>query len=172
MKENNHILSLAETEELCRMYMDCELSVREETEFQYVLGKLPYSSPLIDEVRTLMGLQSAAALRLKPETINVKRRKEWNIRWVAGIAASVVILLGIGVALFRTNGENEAERVVNIAYSNGIRLTGEQLMAQIQRDNARTDAFIKRMDDMEAEEIEADEIEAENIDKFDEFFNN
>lgn len=57
MKEQDIKLTLQETEQLCRLYMDCRLSVLEETELQYVLGKLPYSSPCIDEVRMLMGHQ-------------------------------------------------------------------------------------------------------------------
>ncbi len=55
MKEHDVTLTLHETEQLCRLYMDCQLTVLEETELQYVLGKMPYSSPCIDEVRTLMG---------------------------------------------------------------------------------------------------------------------
>lgn len=56
MKEHDVKLTLQETEQLCRLYMDCKLTVLEETELQYVLGKMPYSSPCIDEVRMLMGV--------------------------------------------------------------------------------------------------------------------
>lgn len=56
MKEHDVKLTLQETEQLCRLYMDCRLTVLEETELQYVLGKMPYSSPCIDEVRMLMGV--------------------------------------------------------------------------------------------------------------------
>lgn len=56
MKEHDVKLTLQETEQLCRLYMDCKLTVLEETELQYVLGKMPYSSPCIDEARMLMGV--------------------------------------------------------------------------------------------------------------------
>lgn len=38
MKEHDVKLTLQETEQLCRLYMDCQLTVLEETELQYVLG--------------------------------------------------------------------------------------------------------------------------------------
>lgn len=47
MKEKEHetTLTMQETEQLCRLYMECRLSVLEETELCYLLQKLPYTSP-------------------------------------------------------------------------------------------------------------------------------
>ncbi len=146
------MLTQAETEELCQLYLDCKLSVGEETELQYVLGKLPYASPVIDNVRALMGLQSAATLKLSPKADRIKRRREWNIRWVVGIAASVAILLGVSLKVASNLDHSAPDGAVYIAYSNGVRLTGDQMMAQIERDNAKAEAFMRRMDEIEAEE--------------------
>ncbi len=146
------MLTQAETEELCQLYLDCKLSVGEETELQYVLEKLPYASPVIDNVRALMGIQAAAALKLSPKSDRAKRRREWNIRWAVGIAASVAILLGVSLKVASDFDHNSSDDAVYIAYSNGVRLTGDQMMAQIEHDNAKAEAFMKRMDEIEAEE--------------------
>ena len=37
MKQNANHITLEEAEQLCRLYMDCQLSVLEETELEYVL---------------------------------------------------------------------------------------------------------------------------------------
>ena len=58
MKGKDDILTLQETERLCRLYMDCRLTVLEETELEYVLGHMPYRSALIDDVRRVMGFRS------------------------------------------------------------------------------------------------------------------
>lgn len=69
MKEHDVKLTLQETEQLCRLYMDCRLTVLEETELQYVLGRIPYSSPCIDEVRMLMGVS------MPPKAFKTPKRK-------------------------------------------------------------------------------------------------
>ena len=112
-----------------------------------MLLKLPYSSPLIDDVRALMGIQAAASLKLKP-----KMHRKWNIRWIAGIAASVVILFAVGLRVASGSDHEATDGAVYIAYSNGVELTGAQMMAQIERDNPKVEAFMKRMDEIEAEE--------------------
>ena len=43
MKDNTNILTLQDIEELCRLYLDCELSVLEEQELEYVLLNTSYS---------------------------------------------------------------------------------------------------------------------------------
>ena len=47
MKEHDDILTFDETERLCRMYLECGLSVLEEAELKYLLGNVSYSSEII-----------------------------------------------------------------------------------------------------------------------------
>ena len=56
MKQNARHITIEEAEQLCRLYMDCQLSVLEETELEYVLMQSELDSPLISETRMLMGI--------------------------------------------------------------------------------------------------------------------
>lgn len=58
MKQVDDKLTLQEIEQLCSMYIDCDLSVFEETELKYLLTQVDYHSPLIDEVRQIMAIDS------------------------------------------------------------------------------------------------------------------
>ena len=98
MKDTDHNLTLQETEALCRMYLDCRLSVFEETELQYVLLHSEHRSPLIDDVRTLMMIEPSVA-RIKPK----------SYRFYFGIAASVALLLGIGIPLIINSSKSAAD---------------------------------------------------------------
>lgn len=146
MKEQDDILTLQETEQLCRLYMECRLSVHEETVLQYVLGKLPYSSPCIDEVRLLMGLSIQAPVE-KP----VKKRSVWfNRRIAVSIAASIAILCATGIVLFNnehgTSGKhpsNNNDFVYISAYSHGSRLNGNEAIAATNMAMAKADSLMK-----------------------------
>ncbi len=129
MKDNDHILTLRETEQLCRMYLDCQLSVLEERELQYILGKVAYRSEVIDEAREAM-LAEGLVLRASevseiseiPKTER-KRPRLRRIALIAGAAAAVTILLGLPVAI-GTFTPDSGESVV-IAYEGGRKLGGE-----------------------------------------------
>lgn len=119
MKDNDHILTLEETEQLCRMYLDCQLSVLEEKELQYILGKISYSSPVIDEARDSMRVEGIVFKARKP----VWRRPGRHIGFIAGIAAAVTILFALPVVV-GTFGSDDRESVV-IAYEGGKKLGDE-----------------------------------------------
>ncbi|MBD5355408.1 MAG: hypothetical protein HDR88_00120 [Bacteroides sp.] len=153
MKDNdNNILTLQETEELCRLYMECSLSVHEETELQYVLGKLTYSSPLIDEVRTLMGVQSSVAKinQHKHKTISLPF---WKRPLFISVAASVALLVGIGIPVYKNSIESSgSDKTVYIAYANGVKMNKEQSIAQVEADMKRAEAFMNHIAKLEEEE--------------------
>lgn len=133
MKDKDTILSLQETEELCRMYMDCQLSVLEETELQYILGKLSYTSPVIEEAREAM---IAEGIVFRKKKVQRKTRFRWG-RKAIGIAASLTLLLTfsiiIGTQIQKTDSyettsgiartaDSSSEEIV-IAYEGGKRLS-------------------------------------------------
>lgn len=151
MKEHDVKLTLQETEQLCRLYMDCRLTVLEETELQYVLGKMPYSSPCIDEVRMLMGV----SIPMKAKESSKKRFAWFNRKTAIGIAASVTILLAVGVTLFNSPLANDKDSSgVYIAYANGQKISQELSVQQVKSDMDQADEFLKHIAKLEAQEQE------------------
>lgn len=151
MKENDAKLTLQETERLCRLYMDCRLTVLEETELQYVLGKIPYSTPCIDEVRMLMGL----SIPMNVKECSTKRFKWLNRKIVVGIAASVTILFAVSVAFFINRTFNaDYSSDVYIAYANGQKVSRELSIQQIKSDMEQADEFLNHIARLEAQEQE------------------
>lgn len=151
MKENDAKLTLQETERLCRLYMDCRLTVLEETELQYVLGKIPYSSPCIDEVRMLMGL----SIPMNVKEYSTKRFKWLNRKIVVGIAASITILFAVSVAFFINRTVNaDYSSDVYIAYANGQKVSRELSIQQIKSDMEQADEFLNHIARLEAQEQE------------------
>ncbi len=73
--EKYKYLSFEETEHLCRLYMDCQLTLLEETELQYVLGFLDYSSPIIDQTRSLMDISLSFEMDQKEQIHNKNKKK-------------------------------------------------------------------------------------------------
>ena len=146
MKGQEDILTLQETEQLCRLYMDCKLTVLEETELQYVLVKLPYSSPCIDEVRVMMGV----SIPDYAEKSVKKRSGRFRRRAAVAIAASVAVLIAVGVGLF--NNEyiahdsgiaDDNAPVYIVAYSHGQRLNGNEAAASTNMAMAKADSLMK-----------------------------
>ncbi|MDE7376946.1 MAG: hypothetical protein K2N16_08855 [Muribaculaceae bacterium] len=130
MKEQDAKLTIQEIEQLCHLYMECQLSVFEETELQYVLSKLPYSSPCIDETRALMGLAIPAP---KARTFKFFRNKA-----AIGIAASIAALLAIGFVLsHNTHDDNYVT-----AYIHGERLDGSEALYATNLAIAKADSLM------------------------------
>ena len=124
MKGKNDILSLQETEELCRLYMECRLSVLEETELQYILEKIPYSSPIIDQTRESMIAEGILVKKRNRHKKTVFHR----ICWTAGIAASLIIILTLSIKIQNADcgniyADNESSDNFVIAYIGGEKLT-------------------------------------------------
>lgn len=136
MKEHDIKLTLQETEQLCRLYMDCKLSVLEETELQYVLGKLPYSSPCIDEVRMLMGLSLKRSKIRKSVSSPYLRR---ILALTIGIAASIVLLIGFFGS--GSKSHNAPDNYI-VAYANGHRLSRHQAEAAVEASIEKAQALM------------------------------
>ena len=59
MKQSTNHLTAQETERLCREYIDCQLSMLEEAELEYVLRMTDFESPSSNDVKTIMGISKA-----------------------------------------------------------------------------------------------------------------
>ena len=104
MKQNANHITLEEAEQLCRLYMDCQLSVLEETELEYVLMRSELDSPLLHETRALMGISRSVYLQAK--------KKSLFVTWGWRAAACAAILIGC-VALLRNHVTTEKDAITN-----------------------------------------------------------
>ena len=104
MKQNANHITMEEAEQLCRLYMDCQLSVLEETELEYVLMQSELDSPLLHETRALMGISRSVNLQAK--------KKSLFVTWGWRAAACVAILIGC-VALLRNHITTEKDAIAN-----------------------------------------------------------
>lgn len=153
MKYQDVKLTLQETEQLCSLYMDCRLSVLEEIELKYVLSQVDYHSPLIDEVRQLMNIDtyiSDKPLSIEGSSIKFKFRK-WKINM--SIVASIAIIIGIGVFHWESFSNDAIEnKSFYIAYVNGKKLSENEARLRIEASEKAADDFIQKMSDLEAEQ--------------------
>lgn len=163
MKEQDDKLTLQETEQLCRLYLDCRLSVLEETELMYVLTKVDHHSPLIDDVRGMMGIKPNETHKTSAGSISDGKRRFPIRALYMGIAASIAILLGVGISLLHgsSNGPDTGHAYY-IAYADGHRLSDEAARSQIEADKKKAEDFMKEMSELEAREKQM-------IDKFTDF---
>lgn len=155
MKEQDMKLTLQETEQLCKLYMDCRLSVLEEKELQYVLSQMDYHSPLIDEVRALMGLELTVGSR-PFVNVNFKKKQLWHKRIVyTGIAASLALLFSIGMSFYHNSSSSQiSSESYYLAYVGGKRLDDAAAKAKIEAEMQAAEDFIKEMSLLEAQEKE------------------
>ena len=62
----NHLniqFSIEEVERLCQLYIDCQLSVLEEAELEYVLRHCHFASTIINETKDLMAISRTLKLK-------------------------------------------------------------------------------------------------------------
>lgn len=148
MKTEELNLTAEELDELCRLYMDCKLSVLEEKELEYVLSLTSMTSPSINEVRSLMGIQIIKRSSSNP----IKKKMLSNWRLMTGIAATVALLFGIGVSILNTDNSKSSINDSCIAYVNGKVIHGRDAIAHIESETRKTEEFINRMAELEEEE--------------------
>lgn len=91
MNKNHHISNQAELEQLINRYFDGETSVQEEQMLRETLADCPWSSEVIDEARFTMGY-FVAHRKAEQQTSKKSYRRQ-----VIGIAASIAIILAIGI---------------------------------------------------------------------------
>lgn len=151
MKDQELKLTFQETEQLCSLYMDCSLSVVEEIELRYVLSQIDYHSPLIDEVRQVMKIDTYIS---DNPLINPGRSGNFKFRkWkdYIGIAASIAIIIGIVFFNWESFSNDSVEnKPIYIAYVNGLRLSENEARLKIEASEKAADDFIQKMSDLEA----------------------
>ena len=141
MKEQDINLTLHELEQLCRLYMDCRLSLLEEKELEYVLRHTALTSPEIDEVRALMDVTvpavSAVNIRKQPKRIWL-----WLWRPISGVAASVALIAGLISTFSGSFDSGTSPELYIAAYSCGHQLNEAEAIASTERAMAKADALL------------------------------
>ena len=149
--EKEIYLSLKETEQLCHLFMDCRLTRLEEAELLYLLEKLPYSSPIIDEVREMMSIEmSLASKSTAKDDVATNKRKRYGIKTLIMIAASVVLLLSIGISAY-LHSESEDDFYCQV-YSYGKEISRDKAVIIAEDELERIDSFLEHIKDIEEEQ--------------------
>lgn len=142
MKTDELSLTIEELDELCRLYMDCKLSVLEEKELEYVLSRTPLTSPAIKEVRSLVGIRTLKLTQSKPKSA----KRNWNWRLFSGIAASIAILISVAIYFVSPQENmhsNNGTTVYVAAYSHGQRLNERDAITSTDIAMAKADSLIQ-----------------------------
>ena len=127
MNKNHHISNQAELEQLINRYFDGETSIQEEQMLRETLADCPWSSEVIDEARFTMGY-FVAHRKAGQQTSKKSYRRQ-----VIGIAASIAIILAIGIPAMYHNWF--APQPQCIAYVNGkVVANDDAVMALIASD--------------------------------------
>lgn len=146
MKQSTNHLTAQETERLCREYIDCQLSMLEEAELEYVLRMTDFESPIINDVKTIMGISKAVRF---PVSTNQPQRHKTKIRRLAAAASIAVLLVG-GVAVMKKSLHNDSTEC--IAYSAGRQVSTEKARQIAEADVQRMAQFIKTVASQRADE--------------------
>lgn len=117
-------LTISELEDLSLLWFDCRLSRSDERMLMKVLAESPLSSPLIDETRALMGLESVQKKHMRSKSRTVFRRLRV---WTA--AAVVVLVAAVGVTMSLHTPSEESNMYV--VYIGGERVTDDELARQM-----------------------------------------
>ena len=148
--EKDKYLSIDETEQLCRLYMECNLTRLEEAELQYVLEFLPYSTPIIEEVRTLMNISLSCEFEKQESLFSKSDKKKNLIRKFLLVAASVVIILSVCIPVY-FHFKQESELYCQV-FSNGQEVSRDKALAIAEGELERIDQFFENMKSIESEQ--------------------
>ena len=138
MNTNYHITNQAELELLINRYFDGETTVQEEQVLRETLADCPWNSEVIDEALFTMGY--FAAHREQQRSAKKSYRRQ-----AIGIAASVAVILAIGIPVLHHNWF--APQPQYIAYVNGkvIKDNQKAVMALIAQDLNNMDMANREM---------------------------
>ena len=143
MKQPDNQFTTQEVNKLCRLYMDCQLSVLEETELEYVLMQSDFDSPLINETKELM----AVSRSFKLETTK-PHKSIWT--WALRVAACAAIALG-AFALFQHININKYDSNC-IVYDAGKRASVDEAHKIAEADVAKMHQFMQVINEQQTQE--------------------
>ncbi len=121
-----HITSRQELEQLIERYFDGLTTVEEETALRACLARCPWHSESIEDAQVVMGYFAALSKDQRHSAARTTRQR------IAGIAASIVILLSVAVFALWHQWQPMDECV---AYVNGQAISNDrEVMALVEND--------------------------------------
>ena len=161
MKKPDSELSIKELEILCNLYLECKLSALEEKELELILSYCPVKTPLIQEVKKIMGHEEREYIKLStPQTITTRKFSfSQKLSYgLSGVAASLLVLFISGFILLKFNNPDEgSEAFYCQVYSNGKEIPRDEAMKIANHQLSRMKAFeekIKLIENQEQEKVE------------------
>ena len=143
MKHTINQFSIEEVERLCQLYQDCQLSILEETELEYVLTHNDFDSQLIKDTKELMTV--SRLLKLKA----VRAQKSvWS--WAFRAAASVAIVLSAFTIYHNIKFNHQHDNC--IVYVAGEKVSSEKAHKLAEADVAKMQKFRQTVNELNAQE--------------------
>lgn len=143
MQPIDNIFTIDEIEKLCQLYLDCKMTVLEESELGYVLLQSNCDSLLINETKELMAV--SMSLKLKPE-----KQSKAILTWAMRAAACVTIMLGIFAVFHHINVNPENDNC--IVYVAGKKASSEEAQRIAEEDVAKIERFMHTVKEQQAKE--------------------
>lgn len=143
MKHPENQFTIEELEKLCQLYMDCQLSVLEEIELEYLLMQSDFDSPLINEIKELMAVSRSFKLEAsKPH------KSIWS--WALRVAACAAIVLGAFALFQHININRDNDNC--IVYVAGKKASAEEAYKIAEADVAKMQQFMRVVNEQQAQE--------------------
>lgn len=133
MKDKNIELSVGELETLCNLYIECKLSVLEETELYYVLLKTDKESSLINDTRTIMGIERKITVSM-PTSFS---KKPFYKRFAFYVAAACIAIIVVFAVLISKFGELTSPQTTILSHKTTDTITEKpfnELTEQTEKD--------------------------------------
>ena len=146
MKHSDEQFTIEEVERLCQLYFDCQLSVREEMELEYVLLCSTFKSPIINETKNVMEVS---------QIIKFAKARRTNISnwvWALRAAACVAIILGTITIYSHFNSNRSTDNNYCIVYVSGKKASDEDAHKIAEADVAKMQQFMHIVNEKKIQE--------------------
>lgn len=137
-------LTKQELEDLAQQYQECQLSLLQEKELEYVLSCVDISSPLLDETREMMGISTLlSAGEPLPSATNAlflvaaKRKRGWRtaLKW-SSIAACLGLAVLTGTKFLSSGASEDTDsQYYVLIYINGKDISSQKEAQKIADEN-------------------------------------
>ena len=143
MKDVNNQFTLLEIEHLSQLYHDCQLTLLEESELEYVLMQCNYDSPLVNQTKEFMAISRSLKLNTsKPQ------KNAWSR--LLRVAACVAIVSGTFVIFQYINLNRDNDKC--IVYVSGERVSSDIAHQIAEADVAKMQQFMQTINEQQAHE--------------------
>lgn len=142
------ILSKRELESLCNRFMKCELTRLEEKELEYILLNTEADSRLIQETKTIMGIENILSLN-KP--IKIKKKYHRRLKYSLRIASVIFFALSIPFLIYKYDRHDTKSTYCEV-YSHGMAVSQERALVIAQNQIDHIEDFEKKIRQFHSEE--------------------